>query len=347
MNPASEHPPHRATTGSGAVLVCQPFLFQTHGPWRTILESAGFEVRFPRSGGRVLTEDQLRDELGNARATIASTEPYTAAILGAAPQLRVVSRTGVGYDSVDVAAATARGIAVACTPGANHEAVAEHVFALLLAIAKRVVTNHAEVAGGGFRRQPSRPLRGKTLGIVGLGRIGRAVARRAAAFGMQILAHDPFVSRPPDDAPEARLVSIDELLARSDVISLHAAASEATQRLIRRDTLAKVKAGVILINTARGTLVDEADLADALRSGKVAAAGLDVFEREPPAGSPLLAAPNVVLSPHAAGVDERTIEDMATMAAQTIADLFGGRWPAERIVNGEQLKRPWNWDGAR
>jgi phosphoglycerate dehydrogenase-like enzyme len=326
------------------VLVCQPLLFQNSGTWRTILESAGLVVRFPTSGGKVLTGEQLPSELDGVAATIASTEPYTASILTGAENLRVISRTGVGFDSIDTAAATARGVVVACTPGTNHEAVAEHAFALLLAVAKRIVPNHADVAGGGFHRQPSRALRGKTLGLVGFGRIGRSVARRAIAFQMKILAHDPFLAAPPDDAGEVELVTFEELLARSDIITLHAAATEGTSRLIRRETLAQMKQGVVLINTARGTLVDEPALREALQSGKVAAAGLDVFEQEPPNGSPLVSAPNVVLSPHLAGIDEQAFEDMATMAAQTIVDLHHGQWPAERLVNAAELRQPWKWN---
>jgi D-3-phosphoglycerate dehydrogenase len=160
---------------------------------------------------------------------------------------------------------------------------------------------------------------------------------------MRAIAHDPFLSAPPPGALGVALVGLDALLAESDVISLHAAATESTARLIRRETLAQMKDGVVLINTARGTLVDEADLKQALESGKVAAAGLDVFEREPPAGSPLLSAPNVVFSPHIAGIDERAFEDMAVMAAQTIADLYRGRWPADRLVNAADLPQPWKW----
>ncbi|MGI8979710.1 MAG: phosphoglycerate dehydrogenase [Pirellulaceae bacterium] len=325
------------------VLVCQPLLFNKSGAWREILESAGFEVRFPCMGGCVLTEAQLELDLDGASATIASTEPYTASILKRATSLRVISRTGVGYDTINTGAATDRGVVVACTPGTNHEAVAEHAFALLLAVAKRIVPGHAEVAHGGFRRQPSLALRGKTLGLVGLGRTGRAVARRAAAFDMQVLAHDPFLTTPPGDARDVVLVAFEDLLARCDIISLHAAATEGTSRLIRRESLAQMKQGVVLVNTARGTLIDEAALSEALLSGRVAAAGLDVFEREPPTGSPLLSAPNVVLSPHLAGIDEQALEDMATMAAQTIVDLNQRRWPVERLVNAGQLPQPWKW----
>jgi D-3-phosphoglycerate dehydrogenase/(S)-sulfolactate dehydrogenase len=330
-------------TSLSVVLVCQPLLFQKSGAWRNILESAGLTVRFPKCGGKVLTGEQLSPELDGVAATIASTEPYTASILKSAGTLRVISRTGVGFDSINTAAATERGVVVACTPGTNHEAVAEHAFALLLAVAKRIVPNHTNVAQGDFHRQPSRALRGKTLGLVGLGRIGRAVARRAAAFEMEVLAYDPYLTTLPEDARQIELVAFEDLLARSDIISLHAAATESTSRLIRRETLAQMKQGVVLINTARGTLVDEPALKEALQSGKVAAAGLDVFEYEPPAGSPLLSAPNIVLSPHVAGIDEQAFEDMATMAAQTIVDVFQGRWPAERLVNAGQLPQPWQW----
>lgn len=325
------------------VLVCQPLLFQKSGKYREILESAGMTVRFPSAGGKVLSEAQLAAELGGVAATLASVEPYTQAVLSSAPSLRVIARLGVGYDSIDVSAATQRGVVVACTPGTNHEAVAEHAFALLLAGVKRIVSGHADVAQGGFRRQPTSSLRGKMLGLVGLGRIGRAVARRAAAFDMRVIAYDPLLASPPADAPGVELVPLAELLARSDVISLHCAATDETARLIRRETLAQMKPGAILLNTARGSLVDEADLAQALQSGQVAAAGLDVFEREPPAGSPLLTAPNVVLSPHIAGVDEQAFEDMANMAAQTIVDLHQGLWPEERLVNAGQLPLPWKW----
>jgi len=325
------------------VLVCQPILFQQPGAYLEILEAAGFAVRFPAAGGRVLTESELAAEIGDSYATIASTEPYTENVLKRALRLRVISRTGVGYDSIDIAAATTRGIAIACTPGVNHEAVAEHAFALLLAVAKRIVLGHATVAAGGFGRQPSYALRGKTLGLIGLGRTGRAVARRAAAFDMRCLAYDPFLNSTPNDSREVALVEFEKLLAGSDAISLHAAATDRTARLICRETIARMKPGVVLINTARGSLVDEAALCEALQAGKVAAAGLDVFEREPPLGSPLLSAPNLVLSPHVAGIDEQAIEDMAQMAAQTIVDLYQRRWPAERLVNAAQLPRPWNW----
>lgn len=326
------------------VLVCQPFLFRKPGSHSQLLEAAGFELRYPSAGGKVLDESQLGGELHDVAATLASTERYTAAVIARAPHLRVIARTGVGYDSIDVAAATARRVVVACTPGANHDAVAEHVFSLLLGLAKRVTKSHAEVTSGEFRRRPTMSLRGKTLGLIGFGRTGRAVARRATAFGMRVIAYDPWLTERPVDAPDVEVVSLDKLLASADILSLHAAATDENRKLINGPTIAQMKDGVILINTARGTLVDEEALSAALASGKVAAAGLDVFEREPPFRSPLLSAPNLLLSPHLAGVDEKAIEEMATMAARTIIDLHAGRWPSECIVNANSLPAGWKWE---
>lgn len=307
-------------------------MYQRPGAWSRILESAGFEIRYPSPGGRMLNESELIANLSGVVATIASGEPYTAKVLDAAPALRVISRTGVGYDAIDVAEAARRGIAVGITPGTNHEAVAEHAFALLLALAKNVVGNHTQIKSGGFGRTATRSLRGKTLGLIGYGRIGRAMTQRACAFGMHVLATDPAVLQQACEQ-SVRMVSIEQLLAESDIVSLHAPLVPETHRLIRAQTIARMKPGAVLLNTARGGLVDERDLAEALCSGKLAAAGLDVFEHEPPVDSPLLAAPNVVFSPHLAGVDEQAIEDMAAMAAETIVDVFRGTFNRDRLVN--------------
>lgn len=314
------------------VLNCQGMLYQRPGAWSQILENAGFEVRYPTPGGRMLTAAELIANLGDVDATIASSEPYNGAVFDAAPRLRVIARTGVGYDAIDVAEATRRGVMIGVTPGANRDAVAEHAFAMLLALVKNVVANHTQLIAGGFTRIPTDSLRGKTLGIVGFGNIGRAMERRARAFDMNVLAADPCLPPGTSDAG-TRIVSLETLLSEADFVSLHAPLVAETQQLIRAETIARMKDGAILINAARGKLVDEHALAEALRSGKIAGAGLDVFEREPPIGSPLLTAPNVLLSPHLAGVDRQAIEDMAAMAAQTIVDVFAGRTPAERIVN--------------
>lgn len=279
----------------------------------------------------MLTEAELIANLPGVCATIASGEPYTHAVFAAAPELRVISRTGVGYDAIDLNEAVRRNVAVGVTPGVNHDAVAEHTFALLLAIVKNVIGNHTQIAAGGFARTATASLRNKTLGLVGFGRIGRAVGVRGHCFGMRVLAADP---NPPSETGNSgvNFVSLAELLAESDIISLHAPLIPETRNLIREENIARMKKGAIVLNTARGGLVDEQALADALVSGKLAGAGIDVFQQEPPLESPLLTAPNVILSPHLAGVDQQAIEDMAEMAAQTIVDVLQGNYADDRLV---------------
>ena len=300
-----------------------------------ILQNAGLEVVFPPEP-KLLTEADLLQLLPGIHATIAGPEPYTARVIEAAKELRVIARSGVGYDSVDVAAATRRGIAVTITPGTNHDAVAEHAFALLLALAKDVVRQHQATIAGGWSRQPTVPVRGQTLGIVGLGRIGKAMALRGLAFGMHVLATE----KQPDwefiRQHHIELVPLEELLRRSDFVSLHAPYTPETHHLIRAETLRLMKPTAFLINTARGGLVCERDLLAALQSSQIRGAGLDVFEKEPPGDNPLFHLPNVVVTPHMAGVDTRSLREMADMAAETIVRLFRGDWPDDgRIVNPE------------
>ena len=324
-------------------MITPSILRDPDGAYSRILREAGLEVRFPSVTGRQLTEAELLEELGDAEAVLAGPEPYSATVIEKHPRMRVISRAGVGYDAVDLDAASSRGVAVGFTPGTNHEAVAEHAMTLMLGICRNVLINHREVVDGSFRRHIMRPVRGKTLGIVGLGRIGRAVAHRALAFGMTVLVFDPYVTDRAPDADGPRVVSLPELLSESDIVTLHAPLTEDTTRLIRGETLEQMKDGVILLNTARGGLVDESALAAALHSGKVAAAGLDVYEAEPPVGSPLLSAPNLLLSPHVSSLDDEALMQMAVMVAQNIADLYSGRWPEERLVNADRLGSTWAW----
>lgn len=323
------------------VLVAPKNLIEKGGEPLDILRAAGFEIRLASPRKDLLTADEVEPNLEGVQAVVAGSEPYTGVMLRRNPQIRVVSRVGVGYDSVDVATASELGIAVAVTPGTNHDSVAELTFALLLAIAKRVVPSCASVCAGGFERRMTEPIRGKTMGIVGYGRIGRAVARLARAFGMRVLAYDP--AAPVPDAPEVEPASLEALLAASDVVSLHAPLVDQTRRLIREETIALMKPGAILLNTARGGLVDEAALAAALERGRIAAAGLDVFEREPPAGSPILQAPNVVLTPHVGGIDLEGMRRMSVMACQNVVDLHRGELVPERIVNWDALGPGWRW----
>jgi phosphoglycerate dehydrogenase-like enzyme len=313
------------------------------GPFRDILTAAGFRCDDP-PGDHTLTDSELVAFLPYADAFIAGGERVSADLIALAPQLRVIARTGVGYDAVDVAAATARKIAVLITPGTNQESVAEQVFSLLLALTRNIVNLDRMIRAGVWDRTLVRPVRSKTLGLVGLGRIGRAVATRALAFGMNVVAHDPIAGDADFEARHGiRRLSFDDLLAASDVVSLHTPLTAETRGLINRSTLAKMRPGSYLINTARGGLVVEADLAESLASGHLAGAGLDVLNAEPPApGNPLLGLQNVVLSPHMGGIDTKSMADMAELAARCVVALYKGEWPGECVVNKE-LEAGWKW----
>ncbi len=270
------------------------------GPYLQILRDAGFELVFP-SELRQLTEDELFGYLKDIPAALAGSEPYTRRVLEAHPKLRVIARAGVGYDAVDVKAATERGIAVTITPGTNQDAVAEHTFALMLGLAKDLINQHLGTRAGTWPRRSNLPLRGKALGIVGLGRIGKAVAVRGACFGMPLLAYEPLPDRNFVAQYGIKLMPLEQLLAESDYVTLHVPLMTESKEMINRRTLALMKPTSFLVNTARGGLVNEADLLEALRSRKIAGAGLDVFEQEPPIDNPLLQLDNVVVTPHAAG----------------------------------------------
>jgi D-3-phosphoglycerate dehydrogenase len=323
------------------VLITPTTLTTGGGPHVNLLEQAGFQVVFPRHS-RQLSEDELLQELPGVAATLAGSEPYTSRVLARAPELRVIARAGVGYDAVDLPAATARGIAVAITPGANHDAVAEHTWAMLLAAAKQITLLDRTTRAGQWLRQPTLPLRGCTLGIIGLGRIGKAVALRAPPFLMKVLAYEPFPDQAFVKQHGIELAPLEKVLSQSDYITLHLPLSAETQRLICQKTLALMKPTAWLINTARGGLVCEADLLEALQSKKLGGAALDVFEEEPPGRSPLFGLENVVLTPHIAGIDEVSRIELGVHAARAIVALSRGEWPAEQIVNSEvQAKFRW------
>jgi D-3-phosphoglycerate dehydrogenase / 2-oxoglutarate reductase len=253
----------------------------------------------------------------------------TRRLLEAAPRLRWVARAGAGLDNIDVAAATERGVGVLNVPGANAVAVAELTFGLLLSLLRRIPAADASVRRGEWdkSRFMGRELRGKTLGIVGLGKIGSAVAQRARAFEMTCVGHDPLV---PDDklrAMDVEPLALDDLLDRSDVVTLHVPLSPETKGMIGAAEIARMPRGAILVNAARGGLVDEAPLLAALESGALSGAALDVFAGEPPKDSPLLAHPRVVLTPHigAATVEaqEAVGEEIVTLLLQKLGAPSG------------------------
>ncbi|MGB6198494.1 MAG: phosphoglycerate dehydrogenase [Candidatus Acidiferrales bacterium] len=283
-----------------------------------LLRAVGWEVLRP-------TKETLDAELPTADALIVrSATRVTSAVLERATKLRVVGRAGVGVDNVDLDAATRRGVLVMNTPGGNAPSVAEHTLALMLSLARKIPALNAAMHAGRWEKSKGQgsELRGKTLGLVGLGRVGAEVARRARSLEMRVLACDPFLTE--DAAREAGvvLVQLDRLLAESDFLSLHTALVPETERIINAANLAKTKRGAYLVNTARGELVDEAALADALRSGQLAGAGLDVFATEPPKDSPLLGLPNLVATPHVAGSTAEAQEEVGSLIAQQVRDFL-------------------------
>ena len=323
------------------VLIAPMTLAKVDAKFVHVLRDAGFELVYPEKPLQ-LVEDELIGALKGINASLAGSEPYTDRVLAAHPQLRVVARVGVGYDAVDVPAATKHGVAVTIAPNTNQDAVAEHTFCMLLGLVKNVVAQHLGTCALKFPRGANLPLRKRTLGIAGLGRIGKAVALRGEVFGMKLLAYEPFPDKAFAAAHHIDLVPFDRLMAESDFVTLHLPLTAESKYLINQRTLALMKPTAFLVNTARGGLVCEVDLIEALRAKKIAGAGLDVFEQEPPGPSPLFAMDNVLCTPHAAGVDLQSRDDMALSAAEAIVDLSRGAWPAEKIVNPD-VRAKYRW----
>ncbi len=269
----------------------------------------------------------LRERLRDAEVAvnIRGRTRFTAEVLAGCPKLRLISIWGTGTDNVDLMAAAARGITVTNTPGANAIAVAEHTIALMLAVAKQLAPADQAIRQGGWPRNLVPQLRGKRLGIIGTGLIGREVAAMGTGLGLDVVAWTFH----PDAGLAARLgfryVELDELLRTSDIVSLHLRATPDTHHFLNRERLALLKPGSILINTARGSLVDEAALVECLRAGKIAGAGLDVFETEPlPPAHPLTTHPTVLLTPHAAGMTPEVIQTGLAMAVENIENYLKG-----------------------
>ena len=270
------------------------------------------------------TKETLGGELADAEALIVrSATKVTADLLDKAPRLRVVGRAGVGVDNIDLDEATKRGVLVMSTPGGSSVSVAEHTFALLLALVRQVPKFDAAMREGRWEKSSSgAEVRGKTLGLFGLGRIGSEVARRAVAFDMRVLAFDPYISESAAKELSVALVPMEQLLAESDFVSLHMAVSALTQNMINAQVIGMMKKGVRIVNAARGELINEADLAAALKSGHVAGAALDVFAEEPPKNCPLIGLPNVIATPHVAGSTAEAQEELGTQVAVQVRDYL-------------------------
>ena len=280
-------------------------------------------------GWTVITPDQLNGSLAKEIETadallVRSAVQVDAALLAKASKLRVIGRAGVGVDNIELEPATRKGIAVMNTPGANAVAVAEITIGMMLGMARFIPRANQLMHEGKWEKKSLQgtELRGKTLGILGLGKIGMEVARRARSFGMELLAHDPFVAPAIAKENGIRLASLDELYAASDYLSLHVGLTPQTQNMINAESIRKMKRGVRLVNCARGELVDEAALVDAVKSGQIAAAALDVFVQEPLKESPLQKLDNVLLTPHIAGSTNEAQEAVGQQIAQQVKEYL-------------------------
>jgi D-3-phosphoglycerate dehydrogenase / 2-oxoglutarate reductase len=275
-----------------------------------------------------LSRDELCAILPEYDALIVRSQVQVdAGIVASGTRLQVIGRAGVGVDNVDLDAATRAGITVVNAPTGNTIAAAEHTLALLYGVARRIAAADASVRRGEWKRAQftGLELRGRTLGIVGLGKIGQAIAARARAMEMTVLAADPFVTAEQAQHHGVELVSFDDLLSRADVVSVHVPLTRATRGLIGRTQLGRMKPGAILLNVARGGVIDEAAVAAALADGRLAGAGVDVFEHEPPAGSPLLDAPNTLLTPHLGASTAEAQVAVAEEVADQVLDVLAGR----------------------
>lgn len=305
-----------------------------------VLEGAGLVPVFGPQTPK-FTEAQVAELLPGCVASLAGSEPYTPAIIAAAAKqgLKVIARAGVGYDEVNTAAATEHGVAVTIGAGSNQLAVAEHTFMLILALARKLIPQHYDTKTGKWPRKANEPIRGKTLGVIGVGRIGKEIVRLGHAFGMNVIASEILPLGDFLTPYDAKLVSSDEVFAQADYVTLHTPMTPLTEHMVNGRTLGLMKPTAFLVNTSRGPVVDETALLKTLTGKKIAGAALDVFEHEPAKVNPLFALDNVVLTAHTAGVDTRSIRDMANYAARAIVKLLEGEWPAEWVVNPDVRTR--------
>lgn len=291
--------------------------------------------------GRLSDAEERQRQLREADAVLVAMTQVDRDVIDRLERCRVIVRYGVGVDNIDLAAATERGIVVAFLPGYCTEEVANHALALLLASARRLPALDSHVKGGGWTRRGEvpRPLYGETLGIIGFGRIGRALARRALALDLRLLAHDPYVDKDVMAAHGASKTDLDSLLRESDYVSLNASLTPETRGIVGRRELALMKESAFLINTARGPEVDETALVEALRERRIAGAALDVFEEEPlPPDRPLRALDNVILTPHMAFFSRQSTARARREVGRAAAAVLNGRWP-KWVANPEVAEK--------
>jgi len=271
------------------------------------------------------TEDEVIENCADAHGILSQYAPIKAKAIGRLKGLKALSRYGVGVDNLDIDAATAAGVAVCNVPDYCQDEVSTHAMALLLDLVRKVTLLHNDCTRGGwnFAAAASVPrTAGKTLGLLGFGRIARSVAQKALAFGMQVIACDPYVDRTDMDV---KLVELDELLSSSDFLSLHAPLTSETERIINSKTISRMKPGAYLVNTSRGKLVDEADLARAIKQGGLAGAGVDVLVNEPPEeNNPLIGLKNVIVTPHSSYFSNESFIELKEKAARNMVEVLTG-----------------------
>ena len=317
------------------ILVTPAVFKEGHGPWREVLDAAGFEVVIPPVNCMQISSEEFLALLDGIDGTIAGIEQYNPQVF-AGSDLKVVARIGVGFDQVDMKAATEHGVAVTITPGTNEHSVAEQAIALITAVFRDTARRDREIRDGQWRRNSPRRLAGNTIGLLGLGRIGRAMIPRCQGLGLDVIGYDPFAKPEMADELGIKLCTFDEVISQSDIVSLHMPCTAETTNLMNAETFAKMKPDSVLINTARGGLVDEDALVAALTDGPLFGASLDVCKKEPlPADSPLREHGNIVFSPHLGGIDQTALDAMGKMAAECVVEVLNGRWPEPCVVNPE------------
>ena len=320
------------------VVAVTDYVFPDLVPTREALAGIGAEVRLAASGGA----DDILAVARDADAVINCYALLPGEVIEQFERCRIIARTGIGIDTIDLDAATAKGIVVTNVPEYCEEEVSDHAMALLLALARNVTRGNTQVHGGGWALNEIKPmyrLRGRTVGLVGFGKIARLVAVKAQGFGLRVVASDPYVEPADAAALGVELTSFEDLLARADFVSVHAPLTPATRNLIGAEALAMMRPEAVVINTARGGLVDVTAVADALDRGQIAGAGLDVLPDEPPpADLPLRGRPNVILTPHTAFYSEESMVDLQAKAAQQVALVLSGQDPVYP-VNLHRLRR--------
>ncbi len=313
-------------------VVVTDYEFKSFEPEKEVLDHPDIDLQF----AQCTTEDEVIEAARDADALINQYAPISRKVIESLENCKVISRYGIGFNTIDIKAATEKGIVVGNVTDYCLDEVSDHAFALLLSLARKVTLLNNEVKDGNWDFKAGSPifrLRGRTLGLVGLGNIPQTLARKAQAFGIEVAAYDPFIAEETAAALNVKLLGLDELCEQSDFVSVHAPLNAHTQGMMSTEQFKKMKKEAFIINTARGPVVDEKALIQALQEGEIAGAGLDVVEHEPiEKDNPLLKMANVILNPHVAWYSEESQTDLKRKTAQNVADVFQGYFP-DYLVN--------------